>query len=57
VRIKEEDINKTIFRTRYSHYEFYGSAFWMIKCISCFHVLNEWSVQGIPVKVCDYFLR
>jgi hypothetical protein len=40
IRIKEEEISRTTFRTRYVHYDFIVVPFW-------FHVLNEWSFQGV----------
>jgi hypothetical protein len=39
VRIKEEDINKTTFKKRYG---VHSGVIWVIKCTSCFDVLNEW---------------
>ena len=38
VRIKDEDIFKTAFRTRYGHYKFVFMPFGLT---SCFHVFNE----------------
>ena len=55
VRIKEEDIIKTTFKTRYGHY-IHGSAIWTIKSPNYFYVSDEWSVQGVPGQVCNCFL-
>jgi hypothetical protein len=52
VRIKDEDISKTAFRTRYGHYEFTRVPFGVIKCTHCLHVPNEWCIQGISRQVC-----
>ena len=42
VRIKDEDIFKTAFRTRYGHYDFFcNAAFRVDKHVRCIHVLNE----------------
>jgi hypothetical protein len=53
VRIKEEDINKTTFRTRYGHYEFTVVPFGLSNAPYNFYVFDEWSVQGVPGQVCD----
>jgi hypothetical protein len=47
VRIKDEDISKTAFRTRYGHYEFIVVPFGLSNAPCCLHVLNEWSVQKL----------
>ena len=44
VRIKDEDIFKTTFRTRYGHYEFVNSL-WFDKCIYIFYVSNEQHIK------------
>ena len=41
VRIKDKDIFKTSFRTRYRHYDFVVMPFGIKKCSSNFHVLYE----------------
>jgi hypothetical protein len=40
LRIKEEDIEKTAFSTRYKHYE-YIVVFWTNKCPYCFYERYE----------------
>jgi hypothetical protein len=47
VRIKEEDISKTAFRTRYGHYEFTMVPFGLSNAPTIFHVFNEWYFQRI----------
>ena len=46
VRIKEEYINKTAFRTRYGHYEFTMVPFGLSNAPDVF-VFNEWYFQRI----------
>jgi hypothetical protein len=53
VRIKEEDINKTTFRTRYGHYEFTVVPFGLSNAPTIFMCPDEWSVQGVPGQVCN----
>jgi hypothetical protein len=47
VRIKEEDINKTTFRTRYGHYEFVVVPFGLTNAPTCLYVLNEWHIHKL----------
>jgi hypothetical protein len=52
VRIKEEDIKKTTFRTRYGHYEFIVVQFRLSNAPVVFmclisHMLNEWYLESI----------
>ena len=41
VRIKDEDIFKTTFRTRYGHYEFVVMPFRLTNAPAIFYVFNE----------------
>jgi hypothetical protein len=55
VRIKEEDIKKTSFKTRYGNYEFTVVPFGLSNAPDCFYVLNEWCFSGIFRQVCHCF--
>ena len=52
VRIKEEDIGKTTFRTRYGHYEFTLVPFGLRKAPTTFMIL----MNGIFQKYLDNFV-
>jgi hypothetical protein len=41
IRIKDEDINKTTFRTHYGHYEFVVIPFGLTNAPMTFYVLDE----------------
>ncbi|KAG8474695.1 hypothetical protein CXB51_031206 [Gossypium anomalum] len=41
LRVKEQDVPKTAFQTRYGHYEFSCYAFWINKCPSGIYGFNE----------------
>nr|GEX84734.1 hypothetical protein [Tanacetum cinerariifolium] len=41
LRVREQDINKTAFRTRYGHYEFLVMPFGSYQCSSCIHGFDE----------------
>ena len=41
LKIKESDIPKWAFRTRYGHYEFSSDAIWTDQCASSFHGLDD----------------
>jgi len=41
LRIREADILKTVFRTRYGHYEFLVMSFWVDECTSGFYGFDE----------------
>ena len=48
LRIKEQDKQKTTFRTRYGHYEFFfGDAFQVNQCSAHAYGLNESGVFGL----------
>jgi hypothetical protein len=42
VRIKDEYISKTTFRTRYGHYEFVVVPFGLTNAPTCLYVFDEW---------------
>ena len=50
LRIKDVDVNKTVFRMRYGHYEFL--VVWVDKCTSGFHGLNELCFSTVFRSVC-----
>jgi hypothetical protein len=52
VKIKDEDISKTTFRTRYGHYEFTVVSFGLSNGPVVLHVFNGWSVQILFGQVC-----
>ena len=37
LKVRETDIPKTAFRTRYGHFEFTGDALWIYECVSSIH--------------------
>ena len=41
LKIKDEDVHKTAFRTRYGHYKIPCNAVWVDKCTNGFYELNE----------------
>ena len=52
VRIKEDDISKTTFRTRYGHYEFTVVTFGLMNAPTTF----MWLMNGIFQKYLDKFV-
>ena len=53
LRIREQDVVKIAFHSRYRHYEFLGDAIWINKCPSSIHGFNELSLQVVFGLVCD----
>ena len=61
VRIKDEDIFKTAFRTRYEHYEFVIMSFWLTNTPTCFmclmnNVLSNYLDNFIVVSIDDILI-
>ena len=52
IRIKNEDISKTTFKTRYGHYEFTMVPFGLTNAPTVFMCL----MNGVFIKYLDYFL-
>ncbi|CAL2257385.1 unnamed protein product [Prunus armeniaca] len=53
LRIREEDVPKTAFRTRYGHYEFLVMPFWVDECASCVYGSHEQGVPTLLESLCD----
>jgi hypothetical protein len=51
VRIKNEYIIKTTFRTRYGHYKFTVVSFGMSNALVVFMCSDEWCIQGLSRQV------
>ena len=57
LRIKDADVHKTTFRTRYGHYEFLVMSFELKKCTDDFHGLNESCFQIVCRSFCSGVYR
>ena len=57
LRIKDVDVHKTTFRTRYGHYEFLVMPFGVNKCSNGFHGLNEPCFPTICRSICHDVYR
>ena len=55
IKIKNENVSKTTFTTRYGHYEFV--VFWTHECPYSVHGANEQGVQGISGYLCHCIHR
>lgn len=54
LRIKEPDVAKTTFRTRYGHYEFLVIPFGLTNAPNNFYGFNEQSISSLLGLVCYY---
>nr|GEV06708.1 transposon Ty3-G Gag-Pol polyprotein [Tanacetum cinerariifolium] len=51
LRVREEDISKTSFRTRYGHYEYQVMSFGLTNARAVFMDLMNWGIHVDPVKI------
>ena len=47
LRIRDSDVAKTAFQSRYDHFWVFSHAFWFDKCASCLHGLNAKHLSGL----------
>ena len=52
LRLHDEDVPKTAFRTRYGHFEFLSHAIWAYECPSRFYGSHEQDFQALLRLVC-----